>query len=270
VGNLTFGGTGKTPFVIHACAEIRRRGRRPVILSRGYRSTGPDGNDEARVIRIHLPDVVHVQDPNRYAGGLGVLEEADVFVLDDGFQHLPLSRDADVVLVDATDPFGGGSCPPVGRLREPLGALRRATLVVITRADLVERSELGEAMRTVRAYTDAPVATGRFAPSCPVDLRGVEVLAACGIGNPEAFLRTLEGMGARVVSHRFFRDHHAFSGADAAELAGAGLPVVVTEKDAVKLGPLWSAGVPLHVVSVTFEAIEGGSEIDGLLDRLCA
>ncbi len=267
VGNLTFGGTGKTPFVIHVCEGLLRRGRRPVVLSRGYRATGPEGNDEAKVIRAHLPRVPHVQSPDRHRAGMGILEHADVFVLDDGFQHHPLHRDADIVLIDATDPFGGGACPPGGRLREPRAALDRADLVVITRSDLVPLASLGETMREVRALTAAPVATGRFVPSCEEGLEGREVLVACGIGNPRAFLATVERMGASGARTRFFPDHHAYGAADVAELSGAGLPVVVTEKDAVKLAPLWTGEAPLLVVRIAFEATGGGDEIEALLDR---
>lgn len=271
IGNLTFGGTGKTPFVIHACRELMRRGRRPVILSRGYRALGPEGNDEALVIRRHVPDVPHVLDPDRHAAGRTVADDSvDVFVLDDGFQHLPLRRDADVVLVDLTDPFGGGWCPPAGRLREPLSALGRATLVVLTRADLVDRETLGDAMRTVRAHTAAPIATAAFPASCDTDLAGADVFLACAIGNPDAFVRTVEKLGARIAGRRFFRDHHAFTDSDAAALAGHGLPVVVTEKDAVKLEPLWGGrdSPPLHVVRITVEIRDGATELDALFDRL--
>lgn len=268
VGNLTFGGTGKTPLVIHACQELSRRGRRPAILSRGYRTLGPQGNDEALVIARHLPEVPHVLDPDRYAAGLTVADDVDVLVLDDGFQHLPLWRDADVVAVDSTDPFGGGWCPPVGRLREPVAALDRATLVVLTRADLVDRETLGDIMRTVRAHTAAPIVTAAFPPTCDAELRGVEVCVACAIGNPEAFVRTVESLGARVAARRFFRDHHAYREQDAAALASLGLPVVVTEKDAVKLEAHWRGDVPLHVVRITFEALDGAAELNALFDRL--
>jgi tetraacyldisaccharide 4'-kinase len=269
IGNLTFGGTGKTPFVIHACKELQRRGRRPAILSRGYRSSGPEGNDEARVIRAHLPEVPHAQNPDRHAAGQGLADRADCFVLDDGFLHLPLHRDQDVVLVDATAPFGGGRCPPAGRLREPLSALTRASLVVLTRADLVDRDVLGAVMRTVRENTAAPIATGAFRPACDEDLRGREVCVACGIGNPHAFLLTVEAMGARVRDQRRFRDHHAYTGRDAEALTRVGLPVVVTEKDAVKLAPIWPGTVPLHVVRVLgFEVIDGEGDLDALFDAL--
>jgi len=270
VGNLTFGGTGKTPTVIFLCTWFRDRGKRPAILSRGYRAEGTAGNDEAQVILRHLPNVEHFQDPDRYRAGSAVQERFDLFVLDDGFQHHPLQRDLDLVLVDATDPFGGGWCPPGGRLREPLSSLDRADAVVLTRADLVDREDLGETMRKVREKTHAPVATARFVPTCADELTGQSVLVACGIGNPHAFVRTVESLGATVAEQRFFRDHHAFTVADAEDLARQPLPVVVTEKDAVKLEALWPEGAaPLAVVTIEFEFLEGGDAVLALLEQLC-
>jgi len=252
--------------VIHACKELMRRGKRVAILSRGYRG-GPGGNDEARVIARHLPDVPHVQDPDRFAAGSNIAAETDVFVLDDGFQHFPLFRDHDVVLVDATDPFGGGFCPPVGRLREPLSALDRATLVVITRADLVDRASLGETMRAVRERTAAPVVTTAFRARCDVQLEGLDATVACGIGNPGAFALMVERLGVRIAERRFFRDHHAFTRADAESLAAPGRPVVVTEKDAVKLEALWPPKPPLVVVRTELEVLDGAAHLDGPFDR---
>ena len=220
------------------------------------------------MIAAHLPDVPHLQNPDRHAAGTEALDRTDVFVLDDGFQHLPLHRDFDIVLVDCTDPFGGGWCPPAGRLREPLSALRRADLVVLTRADQVDRASLGDTMRTVRAHATAPVATGAFPAACDADLAGLDVCVACGIGNPRAFVQTVEGLGGRPARTRFFRDHHPFDAGDAASLAAEGLPVVVTEKDAVKLRPLWTFDAPLHVVTNRFEPLDGAPEIAALLDRL--
>jgi tetraacyldisaccharide-1-P 4'-kinase len=142
--------------------------------------------------------------------------------------------------------------------------------VILTRADQVARADLGETMRRVRECTRAPVATARFAPLCAEDLRGLDVLVACGIGNPRAFVGTVESMGAAVVENRFFRDHHAFSAEEARALAGQPLPVVVTEKDAVKLEPLWpSDGAPLHVVTIEFEFVEGAAEVLALLEKVC-
>jgi tetraacyldisaccharide-1-P 4'-kinase len=124
-------------------------------------------------------------------------------------------------------------------------------------------------MRQVRARTAAPVATGAFRPVAPPDLAGARVLVACGIGNPAAFVSTVERLGAEVAETAFFRDHHHYGPRDAARLAGRGLPVVVTEKDAVKLERLWDGAVPLHVVRVEFEPLDGAREIEAILDRLC-
>jgi tetraacyldisaccharide 4'-kinase len=250
--------------VIHACEELLRRGKRVAVLSRGYRG-GPGGNDEARVIARHLPQVPLVEDPDRFAAGSRIAAQTDIFVLDDGFQHLPLFRDFDVVLVDATDPFGGGFCPPAGRLREPLSALDRATLVVITRADLVDRASLGETMRAVRERTAAPVVTTAFRAMCEVP--PVPVTVACGIGNPHAFVLMLERHGMQIAERRFFRDHHAYTRADAASLAAAGRPVVVTEKDAVKLEAFWPPKPPLVVVRVELLVLDGAAHLDALFDR---
>ncbi|MHC4938348.1 MAG: tetraacyldisaccharide 4'-kinase [Planctomycetota bacterium] len=266
VGNLTFGGTGKTPTVIALGRRFSADGKRVAILSRGYGAGDTDGNDEAKVIARHLPDLPHFQDPNRFRAGSRVQDEFDLFVLDDGFQHHPLHRDFDLVLVDATDPFGGGWCPPGGRLREPLSSLARGDAVVITRADLVSRDELGAIMREIRSRTPAPVATARFAPHCDQDLGGTRVLAACGIGNPHAFVATLESLGAIVERTRFFRDHHEYTAADAAELAASPLPVAITEKDAVKLEPLWPDGAPLLVVTIEFEFLDGGEEVRAAME----
>jgi len=254
--------------VLHACRELLRRGVRPGILSRGYKARGGAGNDEALLLRRNLPEVPHVQDPDRFAGGMTLAGEVDCFVLDDGFQHLPLHRDENVVLVDATDPFGGGFCPPAGRLRESPRALERATLVVITRCELIDRARLGEIMRRLRGLTPAPIADSSFRAACTPSLAGVRVLAACGIGNPRAFLATVQALGAEIGDTRVFPDHHAYDARDAEALARAALPVVVTEKDAVKLEPLWRGPAPLRVVTQEFCAGEGGGGIAAMLDRL--
>lgn len=113
------------------------------------------------------------------------------------------------------------------------------------------------------------MATARFAPTADAPLEGREVLVACGIGNPAAFVLTAESMGARVADTVFFRDHHHYTAADAARLAGRGMPVVVTEKDAVKLADLWTFDTPLIVVRIAVEMLEGGAELDAVLDRVC-
>ena len=165
VGNLTFGGTGKTPTVIALVRDLVRRGRHPAVLTRGYGRTiaepvvliGPDpkvavevAGDEPLELAARLPGVPMVVDPDRVRGGVEALTRgADILVLDDGFQHLRLERDLDLVLVDAGDPWGGGRMPPRGRLREPLSGLARAHAVLLTKVPADPEPMLTEVRRVV-------------------------------------------------------------------------------------------------------------------------
>jgi tetraacyldisaccharide 4'-kinase len=270
VGNLTAGGTGKTPCVEHVARYYRRRDLRVAILSRGYGGAG-GRNDEARVLEENLPDVPHLQGADRVALAATAVEELDseVLVLDDAFQHRSLARDLDLVLVDATDPWGHGHLLPRGLLRDSPRRLRRAGVVVLTRCDQVPAAALADLRTTVaRLAPGVPVAETTHRPvdllngnTAPLDrLRGRPVAAFCGVGNPEAFRRTLLGLGARVGAFRTFRDHHAYTRADVDDLTAwarrqaPAWVVVTTQKDLVKLrltrlGPceVWALRVRLHV-----------------------
>ena len=263
VGNVTAGGTGKTPFVAWLVAATRAVGRRPGILARGYgpRPAGSPLSDEGTLLaELVGRDVPQVEDPVRVRGAATLLAahpDVDLVVLDDGFQHRALARDVDVVLVDATAPFGGGRFLPRGLLRESPRALRRADVVVVTRADAVTPDALASLRARVAALAPrAEVALARTRPTGLVGpdggrrplaaLAGAAVAAWSGIGNPAAFERTLEAAGARVVARRRAPDHHrptaaglAAVSADAAR-AGASL-VVVTRKDLVKVRGLLAA-----------------------------
>jgi len=257
VGNLTVGGTGKTPMVAYLAGLLAGAGYRPLIASRGYGAEAGGVNEEAAELALRCPGVPHVQDADRLRAirSRADADDCDVAILDDGFQHRRLARDLDIVLLDGLCPFGYGRLLPRGLLREPPSALRRADLVVITRADLVDPAALArlktEAARCARPGT--PVLTAdhrpagiRFADdarSAPDWLDGRSVAAACGIGNPAALRRTLEGLGACVVRFDAFRDHHAYTATelgrlrDAARDAGAAA-LVTTGKDFVKWRPL--------------------------------
>jgi tetraacyldisaccharide 4'-kinase len=258
VGNLTVGGTGKTPMVAYLANLLTAEGYRPLIASRGYGAEADQTNEEAAELALRCPDVPHVQDPDRLRAirdRLASGEACDVAVLDDGFQHRRLARDLDIVLLDALCPFGYGHLLPRGLLREPPSALGRADVIVITRADLVEPAILADV--TARAEThaapNAPVLTAVHRPAglafaggareAPDWLGGRTVAAACGIGNPEALRRRLERLGACVVRFDVFRDHYAYTAADVARLrraageAGAAA-LVTTGKDFVKWRPL--------------------------------
>ena len=288
VGNLSTGGTGKTPCVEFIASYLRDRGRQVSLVSRGYKSADSGSNDEALLLEENLPDVPHLQNADRVeAARLAVEElEADVLVLDDGFQHRRLHRDLDIVLIDATQsPFRDWLLPG-GTLREPIAALKRAGTVILTRCDAVSPAELDEIERRVRPYLRPGVAVARTVHE-PVELirvdgdplpvstlRGTTVGLACGIGNPEAFRRTVEGLGANVVAEMRYPDHHGYTRADVDELttwAGT-LPkdawVAVTQKDHVKLRIAELAGRPVVAVRVGMRVIAGEGELRQAIDKV--
>ncbi|HET6572622.1 MAG TPA: tetraacyldisaccharide 4'-kinase [Fimbriiglobus sp.] len=267
VGNLTLGGTGKTPCVESVAGFYRGLGLAVAVLSRGY---GADAgrNDEAMVLEENLPDVPHLQGADRVGLARTAVEEleSEVLVLDDGFQHRRLARDLDIVLIDATRPLRCEYLFPRGLLREPVGGLKRAGLVVLTRTDQAGPDSVVDQRRWLRdrfpalavvTAVHAPVAlVGAEASRNVTELNGKPVGAFCGIGNPEAFRRTLAALGAEVVAFRSFPDHHPFTRADVDALKtwAAGLPadavITTTQKDFVKLRLPDLAGRPLWAVRI--------------------
>jgi tetraacyldisaccharide 4'-kinase len=271
VGNITTGGTGKTPTVAWVVEWLRSHGRAPAILSRGYHSLDGRQNDEKLLLDQLCPGVPHVQGPDRVASARQAIETfgSNVLVLDDGFQHRRLHRDLDLVLIDALNPWGHGRLLPRGLLREPRSALRRAALVVITRADQCDADQLAALRREIGHSTPAGIAESAFVPRGLINtagdrssfeaLRNKQVAAFCGIGNPQGFRSTLAsaGLALRDDQFRTFPDHHHYSAADLAELgAWAGTlgaeALVTTRKDLVKVPqdsirerPLWAVDIEL-------------------------
>jgi tetraacyldisaccharide 4'-kinase len=271
VGNLTAGGAGKTPFVAWLAGQLALGGHNPGILTRGYRrSSGPrslviqrgrerspqETGDEAQVLLRQISSVGDGMPvgigAHRYEAGRLLLagSAVDLVVLDDGFQHLQLERDLDLVLVDVTRPFGGGAMLPLGRLREPLSALRRAHAIVLTRTEPSRRYEALE--RRLRTYhPHAPIFRSRFEATSLVeaasgrertfhDLRGARAVAFCGVGNPDSFWRLLEDEGLAPARRFVFRDHHRYAKSDVDKILNAAREeqaalVVTTEKDIVNL-----------------------------------
>jgi tetraacyldisaccharide 4'-kinase len=285
VGNLTLGGTGKTPCVEYVAGIYRRLGLCVAIVSRGY-GVEQGRNDEAMVLEENLPDVPHLQDADRVAAAQRAVEEleSELLVLDDGFQHRRLHRDLDIVLIDATCPPTRDHLFPRGTLREPAGSLRRASAIVLTRCDQVPEAEL-RATRDwlLRRYSHATIAATEHRPTSltggieaePVDsLRDRPVAGFCGIGNPNAFRQTLKGLGARIVEFRAFGDHHPYGRADVEELNrwAAQLPsetmVATTQKDWVKLRVEELGGRPLRAVRIGLGFRDGQEEFDALLQRI--
>jgi tetraacyldisaccharide 4'-kinase len=271
VGNLTVGGTGKTPMVLWIAQRLLAEGKRVGILTRGYRgesvpplspgsrsasAKGEWTSDEVRLLKARLGEqIAFGVGLDRFANGQRLAKQGvNWFVLDDGFQHLQLARDVDVVLIDATNPFGGGKLLPAGRLREPRSALGRADIVVITRSD---RSPAIEA--AVRRDSDAPIFyartrldavrvwRGEYPGEEDWEARSKKLFAFCGIGNPAAFVVDLRQWGLQIVGQRFFPDHHRFTSRDVAQIEAEGRAagadgVICTEKDIFNLGGTsWSS-----------------------------
>ncbi len=252
VGNLTTGGTGKTPMVLWIVERLLADRKKVGILTRGYRgetSAAGSTSDEVQLMQARLGErAAFGVGADRFARGQELARRGvDWFVLDDGFQHLQLARDVNVVLIDATNPFGGGHLLPAGRLREPRSALARADIIVITRSGRTPAVEAA-----IRRESDAPVFYARTQLDSIRIFRGEnpaveteeahkrKLFAFCGIGNPTAFLEDLRDWGLPVAGHKFFRDHHRYTPQDvraiedSAREAGADA-LVCTEKDIFNL-----------------------------------
>jgi tetraacyldisaccharide 4'-kinase len=259
-GNITAGGTGKTPAVIERAQAEIRAGKRVAILTRGYRGKktkeilvrvgGADTaglcdelGDEPALIASKAPEALIVRSPDRLSGARKAIEEfgCEVLILDDGFQYVQLERDENVLVVDASNPFGNGHLLPRGILREPLSAMARATHVLLTRCD--QADDLAPLLAELDQHCPGlPVRKTRHAPrslwrvadgeSVPLEsLNGEKVAALCGIGNPEGFFATVEALGA-IISHELaFPDHGVFP---QGVIPRDGM-VVTTEKDAMRL-----------------------------------
>ena len=302
VGNITTGGTGKTPVVRWLAERLRDHGRRVGVLARGYGARAGQAGDEQvmldRLLNNGLPEprrVALVVNPDRVAAATQFLREhpeTDAFVLDDGFQHRRLARDLDIVLISATSPFGYGHVLPRGMLREPLRGLGRAGAVAITHADQAPATELNAIERRVREFNPhAPVyravhahaglRRGAEHESRPIeDLRGMNWFALCGIGDPQTFLRQLQTVGGRCAGHRWFADHHRYTEADLAAVrreareAGANV-LITTEKDWAKLKDLPGSGggdLPLWRVDVRVRFHDDGEarlweQVRAVVDR---
>jgi len=287
VGNLTLGGTGKTPLVEWLARWFRARGVRVAIISRGYGAQAASRNDEALELDERLPDVPHLQNADRVEAAQTAVEEFDcqLILLDDAFQHRRLARALDIVLIDALEPFGFGHVFPRGTLREPLSGLRRAHVVALSRADMLTPEGRDRIRQAVRRYaphaawvetTHAPqrlLASGGLEQALAT-LKGAKVAAFCGIGNPAGFRHTLSRCGCELIDLREFADHYAYQRADvesltawARDLSAARniSAVLCTHKDLVKLAVDELGGVPLWAVAIGLEITAGQSELEATL-----
>lgn len=277
VGNLTVGGTGKTPMALWIADRLDSEGKSVGILTRGYRGR-PSGShdsadaassvstsDEVLMLQSRLGErAAFGVGPDRYANGTHLAKRGvNWFVLDDGFQHLQLARDVDIVLIDATNPFGRGRLLPAGRLREPRSALARADIVVITRSNHAPAIEAAVRRETdasiyyarpkleaIRSFSDGQLA-GSVAPSALGPL-----FAFCAIGNPQAFVADLRAWGIEFAGHKFFPDHHRFTDADDEEIlreatAAGAAGLICTEKDLYNLQAIHYAKIPIFYCAIS-------------------
>ena len=275
IGNMTVGGTGKTPVAAWFAQQLRQRGVQPAIVLRGY------GGDETKVHERLNPGVPVIAAPDRVRGiREAIAQGADVVVLDDAFQHLRASRDADVVLVSADAWSGRPRLLPAGPWREPLRSARRASLLIVSRKVATEQTVDDVKRALTNAAPRVPTAVIHLAPAgftststgqtLPLQtLRGADLTAIAGIAHPDTFFRQLTELGA-VVRPFSFPDHHDFTHAEAERLAKEASNsdfVVCTLKDAVKLEALWPAEAgSLWYVSQRLRIEEGKHHIERLLD----
>lgn len=302
VGNITLGGTGKTPIVAYIARYLRSEEHRVAILTRGYgrRSAGmktlnarrhstpgaasePESQsaivrsyrevgDEPLMLARAIPDVPIVVHKDRFQAGRWAVRAlgADVLVLDDAYQHLQLARDLNILLIDASDPFGGFQMPPFGRLREPLYGIKRADLVIVTRANrLFDQAQMQAIIRhfcgdkiPVMYVTSGITRLRHLETDAVYDLQeftGWSAAALCGIGNPYAFAEDILQAGINIVSESFFRDHHPFTQAELDQVSAEARQatadmIVTTEKDAVRLEGLRHGQVPIYAAQMEIQS----------------
>jgi 3-deoxy-D-manno-octulosonic-acid transferase len=298
VGNITVGGTGKTPLVIYLAERLKENGKNVAILTRGYkrkkkemvdlllraqeRINWEDVGDEPYLMMQNLSDVPIIVSKHRVISGLHAIEKygAEILILDDGFQHLKLHRDIDIVVIDSTNPFGKGKLLPAGRLREPLSSLKRAALFVLTKTD--QASDLDELIRTLQKYNpQAPLVESiyrirsidQLSDGASVNLKEVEhkkALAFSGIGNPSSFENSLNQLKIQILKHHRFSDHFAYHQRDILSLIEEAKSlkadfIITTEKDSVRIPlinqsaiqPQAGFEIPFYVLKIDLKITKG-------------
>ncbi|MHC4424710.1 MAG: tetraacyldisaccharide 4'-kinase [Planctomycetota bacterium] len=302
IGNITVGGTGKTPLVVWLCNQLRQKEIQCAILTRGYKSRGQETEtvkDEPVILAKSCPEAKVIVNPDRVAGAAEAVGKygAKVLIMDDGFQHRRLARDLDIVTIDATQPFGYGKTLPAGLLREPVTSLKRASAVVITRCDQIAEAELGQLEKKLRAIHPNMIIAKSIHAAVSVkypepfvipakagirkdsveQLKGKRIFVFCGIGNPDAFLNTIKALGSELVGSKVYDDHYHYTDhclADVyrqAEHLGADL-VLTTQKDWTKIAELASVqeNIPLAYLAVEIRFLAGEDKLRGLIEDTLA
>jgi tetraacyldisaccharide 4'-kinase len=308
IGNITAGGTGKTPLVIWLCNLLKEKEIHHAILTRGYKTSRapprmrPVSNegdtqtairntltDEPAILAQSCPEAKIAMNPDRVAGAMEMVNmfSGEALIMDDGFQHRRLARDLDIVTIDATVPFGYGRLLPAGLLREPVTALKRADAAVITRCDQVTQEELAGIKERLQQFNpNMAMAEARHAPILAKtqdtqieleQLKGKRIFAFCGIGNPTAFLTTIESLGGVFAGSAIYNDHRHYSRQGVAEIcdqakqSGAEL-ILTTEKDYSKIAALQmrAEDVPLAYLVVRIRFTDGQDQLTALIESTIA
>jgi len=302
IGNITAGGTGKTPLVmwlynyITQNSKLKTQNCRCAILTRGYKSIQnsklktQNYSDEPAILEQGCPEAEVIVKADRLAGAVEAVEKynARAVILDDGFQHRRLARDIDIVTIDATRPFGYRKLLPAGLLREPVTALRRADVIVITRCDQVSENKLNDLEEKLRKISpDVLIARSVHWPvsaKCEDgteigigQLKGRKIFAFCGIGNPQAFFKTVEGLGSELVGSKIYNDHHHYCDNDKTEILeqaaqlGADL-ILTTQKDRTKIGPetVPKKNIPLAYLAIELKFTAGEDKLKQLIEETLA
>lgn len=288
IGNITTGGTGKTPLVIWLCNHSTKN-YNCVILTRGYKTT-QNHMDEPAILAESCPQTKVIVNPDRVEGAVEAVNKlgAKVLIMDDGFQHRRLQRDLDIVTIDATCPFGYGKLLPAGLLRESVASLKRADAVVLTRCDQISESKLSQIEKRLQLINPGMIIAKSihnpiFAKAVDGEeitieqLKNKKIFAFCGIGNPDAFLNSIKNIGVNLVGSKIYNDHHQYTSGDIgfiqgqANRSGADL-ILSTHKDWTRttlLTPL-KKGIPFAYLAVEIKFIAGEDILKQLIEDTLA
>jgi tetraacyldisaccharide 4'-kinase len=288
VGNITLGGTGKTPVVEWLARWFEQQQVRVGLVSRGYGAKAGQANDEALELARKLPNVPHVLDADRVRGARHAIAQfgCQLLVLDDAFQHRRIARDLDIVLIDATEPFGFGHVFPRGTLREPLEGLSRADVIILTRSEqLDDRDRAGIRDQVTAHAARAAWVEATYQPECLETCTGQRrelssleerrVAAFCGIGNPLGFRSALDRCHYQVIALREFADHFDYARRDIDDLQRwaerlEAEAVICTCKDLVKIQDRWRSAIPLVALSSKLQITAGLEKLESSLRPLAS
>ena len=289
IGNITVGGTGKTPLVIWLARTLQDKGFKSIILIRGYMPKAAKYSDEVDMLNEQIPYIPVIPGADRAANILeaeGILP-VDVYICDDAFQHWPLYRNLNIVAIDAVNPFGNGYLLPAGILREPVSSLKRADVLILTKTDSsVNTQELSAKLK--RINPKALIVESRYKSAVAVDvfdakplgedfLKTKRVVGFCGIGEPRSFELSLKNSGAQLVKLFTFRDHHVYKKDDIKRmvefcLSQGATVLVTTHKDAVKLRISQDqfSGLRLVYLPIQLEIVKGSDEFIQKVISVCS